>query len=301
MSSLKHIDRIKLEKFFGMESGYVCDFSNRTFRDFILENTGIDVYDETYSEGGGSKANRFRTFWKKESDHLTSKLLKEMLEYWKLQKNSLQNFNSADEALYKECLKIADRLGQGSPVEDIDAFTPNSFDEDFNLLANSIRECIQKNRANEGLDRLHTFVMKYVRELCNKYFIPYEKDTSLHTLFGGYIKFLQKENILESEMTERILKTTISILEAFNTVRNNHSFAHDNPILNNSESILIFNSVSHIIRFIQSLERKISEKNIPQVQQSDEMEWDDMAFTDEQIEAAGDQWIQQQIDMERGK
>jgi len=55
-------------------------------------------------------------------------------------------------------------------------------------------------------------------------------------------------------MTERILKSSISVLDAFNDVRNNKSFAHDNPILNYHESILIFNDVSNVIKFLESIE-----------------------------------------------
>jgi hypothetical protein len=57
-------------------------------------------------------------------------------------------------------------------------------------------------------------------------------------------------------MTERILKSSISIMEAFNRVRNNHSYAHDNSILNYSESLLIFAHVTSSIRFIDSIENK---------------------------------------------
>jgi hypothetical protein len=55
-------------------------------------------------------------------------------------------------------------------------------------------------------------------------------------------------------MTERILKSSISVMEAFNDVRNVQSLAHDNPILNYDESLLVFNHVSSSIRFITSLE-----------------------------------------------
>ena len=57
-------------------------------------------------------------------------------------------------------------------------------------------------------------------------------------------------------MAEKILKSSISIFEAFNHVRNNQSFAHDNPTLGYDESILIFNSITSAIRFIRSVERK---------------------------------------------
>jgi hypothetical protein len=76
-------------------------------------------------------------------------------------------------------------------------------------------------------------------------------------MFGEYIKALRKGGYLESEMTERILKSSISVLEAFNDVRNNKSLAHDNPTLNYEESLLIFNHIAASIRFIKAVESKI--------------------------------------------
>ncbi|MBU2416354.1 abortive infection family protein [Patescibacteria group bacterium] len=57
-------------------------------------------------------------------------------------------------------------------------------------------------------------------------------------------------------MTEKILKSSISVLEAFNEVRNNKSFANDNHVLNYNESILIFNDMANVIRFIESIDPK---------------------------------------------
>lgn len=75
----------------------------------------------------------------------------------------------------------------------------------------------------------------------------------MHSIFGEYVKRLRDASHLESLMTERILKSSISVLEAFSHVRNNKSLAHDNPILNYEESLLIFNHVASSIRFIKSL------------------------------------------------
>jgi hypothetical protein len=62
------------------------------------------------------------------------------------------------------------------------------------------------------------------------------------------------KGLIESEITERILKSTVSVIEAFNNVRNNQSFAHDNIILNYNENLLIFGHVTSSIRFIDALE-----------------------------------------------
>jgi|SRR5687768_15779281 hypothetical protein len=114
-----------------------------------------------------------------------------------------------------------------------------------------VREVIEKNQPEAGLDRLHTFVIKYVRTICELRGIEVNRDKALHSIFGEYVKRLREAGHLESVMTERIIKSSISVLEAFNDVRNNQSLAHDNPILNYEESLLIFNHVASSIRVHQ--------------------------------------------------
>jgi hypothetical protein len=70
---------------------------------------------------------------------------------------------------------------------------------------------------------------------------------------------------IESEMTERILKSSIANMEAFNHVRNNQSFAHDNKVLKYSEAMLIFGHVTSSIRFIEELEKSLDKPNKNQV------------------------------------
>lgn len=44
MSDLSKIEKWKFEKLFDMGSGYVLNFSNRTFEEFILDATGKGIY-----------------------------------------------------------------------------------------------------------------------------------------------------------------------------------------------------------------------------------------------------------------
>ena len=67
--SLTFIEKNKFEKLFGMKSGYVLDFSDRTFQEFVGDSVGIDIYEEKYNYGSGSKANRLRGFWNVESNY----------------------------------------------------------------------------------------------------------------------------------------------------------------------------------------------------------------------------------------
>jgi hypothetical protein len=281
MSSLKAIERIKLEKFLEMSGGYVCDFSDRTFGDFILETTGIDVYTDEYSVGGTSKANRLRTFWKKESNSTTAKLLQDILDYWRTQKlSSFVGIEQAEQILYEECKKITDRLQKESPIENIDVLKPNSDDKSFVMLVNSIRESIKRDNPAEALDRLHTFVVKYFRELCKQQGLSYDKNTPVNSLMGAYIKKLKENNLIDSEMTATILKSSITVLEKFNSVRNDFSLAHDNSILNYDESVLIFNNIIQTIKFIESVGKKIKIKPtiVEDNEEDEEIDLNDITF-----------------------
>lgn len=160
-------------------------------------------------------------------------------------------------------------------------------------MAALIKEGIQKGENNQVLDRLHTFVIKYIRALCSRHNIPFDQNTFLHSLFGGYRKYLVEKGIIESEMADRILKSFIGILEAFNGVRNNQSFAHDNPILNTQESTLIVNNIASMLNYISYIESTIPEED-SSFEVIDEI-------NEEEIEAAADSWIQLNLDDMRGK
>ena len=161
------------------------------------------------------------------------------------------------------------------PVAELDSLTANSDDRDFEVVAEHVREAIEKNQPEGGLDRLHTFVNKFIRVTCEPHGITITRDKPLHSVFGEYVKALREGGHLESAMTERILKSSISVLEAFNDVRNNKSLAHDNPILNYEESLLIFNHVAASIRFIKALETKIKAQAKVAEQQAARFPWDE--------------------------
>lgn len=267
---------MKLERLFDMGSGYVLHFSNRTFKEFILDATYKNIYDDVYSFNGDSKANRLRAFWQIEPNHTVSKVIQLLLEHikeiWSRRDEAIE---PKTQTLLEDCARIAERLNQDFLDEHIETILQTeSEDKDFSLLAKNIRETIEKNEPEVALDRLHTYVVKYVRKLCDKHDIQYDRNKPLHSCFGVYIKFLRNNDLIESEMTERILKYAISILDAFNFVRNNKSFAHDNDILNYNESMLIFKNISSIIAFVESVESRADSLT----RESQSKLWDEITF-----------------------
>jgi hypothetical protein len=253
MSNLTNIEKRKFETLFGMESGYVLDFSNRTFDEFVIDSTGLNIFEEKYNSASGSKANRLRAFWRLESNQIVAKLLNDLMQCV-----SLDSANSETQKTHRECIQALARLSGEQGISEVMQLTPNSSEREFAVLARAIRESIERNEPEAGLDRLHTYTVKYFRELCQQRGISTNNTKPLHSLVGEYIKTLRTNNHLDSEMTERILKSSISTLEAFNKVRNEQSLAHDNKMLNYEESLLIYNHVVSSIKFIEGIERKIA-------------------------------------------
>lgn len=83
MGDLDNATKRKLESIFEMGGGYVLDFSNASFADFVKTAIGFDPY-EKYD--GGSKAVLLRTIWQTEPPQAVAKLNLELLEHWRVGK-----------------------------------------------------------------------------------------------------------------------------------------------------------------------------------------------------------------------
>lgn len=112
MSSLKMADRRLLEKHFQMKGGYVLNFSDRTFGEFVSEAVERDIHSEQYTEEGSSKANKLRTFWKSESDYIVGKLILALIDF----ERTLHLMpNDEAKARAEQCRHIATRLLASGP------------------------------------------------------------------------------------------------------------------------------------------------------------------------------------------
>lgn len=120
MSSLSVTEMPLFESLFGMSSGYVLDFSDRTFNNFIQNSVGIDITQAKFIVNGGtSKAKRLRQFWQLESDQSVGKLLLALIDYY-------ENINLASGKeieqvhLVQKCRAIASRLSGKNIVNEED-------------------------------------------------------------------------------------------------------------------------------------------------------------------------------------
>jgi hypothetical protein len=276
MADLTPLERRKLERLLRMGSGYVLDFSNKTFDQFVFEAVGRTIYDDKYAVEGTSKANRLRAFWKLESGATVGRLLNALIDVASDCLRPGDLLPPEEATRLADCQAIAARLLQGGQVVEIDALQAPTDDRDFEIVARAAREAVERNELIQGLDRLHTFVVKFVRAMCEKRGITAGRDKALPAIFGEYVRKLREAGEIETVMTERILKSSISVLEAFNDVRNNRSLAHDNPLLSYDEALLIINHVTGAVRFVRGVEARRPRPKPPAATSADAL--DDIPF-----------------------
>jgi len=250
-SSFKYVDRKKFEKLFSMNSGYVLFFTNSKFREFFITTVDIDIYDGTLADSSLSKAKLLRAFWDKADDKQIAKVNQELLKIWA---NSNQDKSESDLSLYNECVLINEKLSGKLPVKNIDALCSIDKDESLDTIILDIKLNIDHNKPELTLDRLHTYLVNYGRKLCDKHGIRYTSNNTLNSLFGLYNKWLHDHELLESDMSSKIIGSIVKLFEDFNYVRNNESAAHPNPLLNKIESLFIVDTICSIINFINKIE-----------------------------------------------
>lgn len=258
------VDKIWFEKLFKMNTGYVLNFNNASFQQFVLSTTGKDILSDEYSNYGTSKANRLRSFWEKQDIAVVYKLLRELVMYWREWKDTSEiEITNEEEKNYQKCLSILESfIGSDVSYEELDKLYVDilNISESMPILVADIKENMVNKKPELALDRLHTFSMQYFRCLCRKHNIKYVKDDALHTIFKNYREYIEQLKVIESTMTVQILKSTTNLLNEFSKVRNNESFAHPNEVLNTIESKLICNHMTSIIRFCDNLEEVIDKK-----------------------------------------
>lgn len=235
--------------------GYVLDFSDRTIAEFFEDEFGIDFDDQKYEANGTSKRHRLITFIEIEDTYTVARVLRALLD----RREGLirRSGDLADEIENKEIngrllTIIADIEGR-SEIPRTDALDRYARDRTLDELIKDIERDLQANKPEAVMDHLHTYCMKKFTHLLRTRGITCQENEALHARFGKYRKELLKERDL-NPFTDQALKSAISLFEKFNDIRNHHSFAHDNPILEPAEARYVFDSISAILVFLRAVE-----------------------------------------------
>ena len=131
----------------------------------------------------------------------------------------------------------------------------------WEVLSEDITQALLRNEPTLVLDRLHTFCTRYIRELCDKKGIctvdAKNQHYPVHSLMGSLAKHYHQNGTIKSDFAEQALKTSISLFDKYNAVRNDHSYAHDNEILDKAEATLAIKIIAATISFVDEVESSL--------------------------------------------
>lgn len=256
MADLKNSDIHIIDRAFQADAGYCLNFDNRTFRTFFEENFRLDIDDAKYQTNGSSKMNRLRTFCKVEDGIVVGNVLRGLLKYRSTQTHLQPLVASVEQSVHE----LISKVEGNSSIAKTDAIVSFERSETLGELIASIERDILADKPQVALDRLHTYCQKKFAFLIEKKTgTTCDRDQPLNSRYGMYVKIVvESANI--SAMSKQILKSFNLVLEKFNFVRNNQSAAHDNVLLSKAEARFIFDSISAILRFIQTTETDTFER-----------------------------------------
>jgi len=142
------------------------------------------------------------------------------------------------------------RLRSGPHVEQPDLRITSEVVERALLDA---QELLRATGATSGVDRIHTALHGYLREVCKGARIKTTEDASLTDLFKRIRETHPafREVGPRSDDILRVLRAIATILDSLNPLRNRASVAHPNPaLLPEPEAMLVINAARSILHYV---------------------------------------------------
>jgi hypothetical protein len=195
-----------------------------------------------------------RQLWEKEPDSLVGKLLLDLLDYYENLKLKENKLTVSDKKLIEKLRIVSTELSKNKN----DVKLPYRQDDNLDLLKSDIKQSLSQNKPTLCIDRLHTFSVRFIRDICNSNDIDIKSKNGtfypLQSLIGQLANTYEKDTLFQSNFPTRAIKSSISLFEAFNNIRNNKSFAHDNDVVGDIEASFIVENISELLTFIDKIE-----------------------------------------------
>ena len=116
-ANIRSKDMPIIDRVFGMEGGFVLDFSNQAFAEFFHEELDVDIYNPRWAIQGGSKAKRLRYFLRKADRQTVLDTLNALWDYREAS-SITADYPELDDSVRTAFLRIIERLG-GRPPEPV--------------------------------------------------------------------------------------------------------------------------------------------------------------------------------------
>lgn len=122
-AKIRTVDFPILDKVFGMESGYVLDFTDRTFAEFFRDELRVDIDDPCWALQGKSKAKRLRYFLRNGNRKTVLDTLYSLWEYREAS-SVTHKYPELDDGVLVAYSRIVQRFGGKPPALETPSTVP---------------------------------------------------------------------------------------------------------------------------------------------------------------------------------
>jgi hypothetical protein len=233
-----------VNRYIGVDGGYLGDLSYRTHTEFYPEYCGI--YDVFPDELDGTTRQRFIAILAGQSPDRQAKILRGALERFPPDTENRRRFKPTVEEWIRQ-LEGAPVVASPMPIASMSAVVRQTLVDAENLIRTS--------GPASAVDRVHTALHGHMNSLCAEVNIVLPE----HPTLQFAVKKLREHHprLLptgqRAEEVSRVLYSMAATLDALTTLRNNASAAHPNDaLLGDHEALLAINAARTIFAYIDS-------------------------------------------------
>ena len=233
-----------VNRYIGVGSGYLGDFSYRTHTDFYPEYCGL--YDIFPDEMEGTTRKRFIAILTAQTPDRQARILRGVLERFPANTEARRQFKPTVDGWIRQ-LEGAPVVSSPAPVASMSAVVRQALIDAENLIRTS--------GPASAVDRVHTALHGHMNTLCAEANITLPERPTLQVA----VKKLRENHPglvptgQRSDEVSRVLYSMAATLDALTTLRNNASPAHPNDsLLGDNEALLAINAARTIFAYIDS-------------------------------------------------
>lgn len=234
-----------VNRYIGVNGGYLGDFSYRSLREFYPDYCGLDLDPEQYA---GTTRQRFIEVLHHAPPDQQAAIVRGVLRR-SPPESFPEDLLQEKQALAAEFEAVAARLSGGAPVV---AASVASSETVARALADAEALLTQRG-ASSAADRVHTALHAYLVHVCQSAEIPLGSDpsfTSLLTTLRDQHPAFQQVGPAAQEAA-KVFRAFGKILDAINQTRNRHSLAHPNAeLLDEADAHLIIDAGKTILNYV---------------------------------------------------
>jgi hypothetical protein len=232
-----------VNRYIGVEGGYLGDFSYRTHAEFYPEFCDLDIDPSDYQ---GTTRERFIAILSSAPPDQQAKILRGVLERFPLESNPSPTRERTAEA-------IREMIARLESAAAVPSHAPVTTSHVVWQAINDADALLSSGGPTSAVDRVHTMLHGYLRSVCEAANIAHARGDSMTRLLKALRRAhprLQTRGSRHQDVS-RVLNAFAAGLDALDPLRNNASLAHPNAeLLAPPEAKLVVNMARTILQYL---------------------------------------------------